>query len=115
MNRSEPKRRKSSDEVFVPFMIYMPPKELKTLKSYAAKTGKSAGAILREGMRIRLNGDKDPYLLGYNDALNKSMSIIASCNEAKIVMPEGRSIEEIINDKLTDEYMEGQAYVKSVF
>lgn len=108
MNPSEKvrKQRKDKNQIFAPFMVYMEPKELQVLKDYAARSGKSAGAILREGMRIRLSGDKDPYALGFNDAIDASIKIVQSVNEAKIVMPSGMSIAQLLTERLEREYME---------
>lgn len=113
MNPSEKvrKKRKEKSQIFAPFMVYMEPKELQSLKEYAARSGKSAGAILREGMRIRLSGDKDPYALGFNDAIDTSIRIVGSMTEAKIVMPSGMSIAELLTEKLEREYMEAIRHV----
>jgi len=105
MNLSR-KRRKSADEIFVPYMVYMAPKELKMLKDYALRANKPATAIMREGMRIRLNGDKDPYALGYNDAIKAAIQIASNLKEMQIVMPSGDSILQLLTDKLEREYME---------
>lgn len=83
-----------------PLMIYMEPKELAKLRKYAKTFNVSISSIAREGVRMRMAGEDDPYNSGYNEALDMAMKIANNTSGAKMMFPSGKSFGELICEEI---------------
>lgn len=84
-----------------PVMIYMDPKELSELKHFARENKLTVSSIARDGIRMRLAGDKEPYNEGFNEALDIAIKIAHKTEWAKITFPSGKSFSDLICDELS--------------
>ena len=83
-----------------PVMIYMDPKELSALKRFAKANDLTVSSIAREGVRMRLAGDNNPYNKGFNEALDVAMSVANKTEGAKMIFPSGKSFGEMVCDEI---------------
>lgn len=83
-----------------PVMIYMDPKELSNLRRYAKLHKVSISSVAREGIRMRMAGEEDPYNSGYNEALDVAMKLTNNTNGAKMMFPSGKSFGQLVCDEI---------------
>jgi hypothetical protein len=83
-----------------PVMIYMDPKELAALKKYAKEKRLSVSLIAREGIRMRMSGDEDPYNAGFNAGLNEAMKITQGTQGAQMMFPSGKSFGALVCEEI---------------
>lgn len=83
-----------------PVMIYMDPKELSALKKFAMENKLTVSSIAREGIRMRLAGDKDPYNKGFNEALELAIQATHKTDGAKFTFPSGKSFSDLVCDEI---------------
>ena len=83
-----------------PVMIYMEPKELASLKRFAKEKRLTVSSIAREGIRMRLSGEEDPYNSGFNDALKMAMELAHNTKGAKMMFPSGKSFGELVCEEI---------------
>jgi hypothetical protein len=81
-------------------MIYMSPEEDEKFTKYARSTQTPKTVIAREGIRMRMSGDKDPYNRGFNDGLNKAMEITQVSEGAKMAFPSGKTFAQNVCDDI---------------
>lgn len=84
-----------------PVMIYMDPKELTALKKFARDKKLTVSSIAREGIRMRLLGDGDPYNSGFNEALRLAMELTHNTKGAKMMFPSGKSFGELVCEEIS--------------
>jgi hypothetical protein len=83
-----------------PLMIYMPPAELADLKKFAKSGKKPVSHVAREGIRMRLAGEDNPYNQGYDDGLNAAMEIAQKTKGAQMRFPSGKSFGQLVCDEI---------------
>lgn len=83
-----------------PLMIYMPPAELADLKKFAKSGKKPVSHVAREGIRMRLAGENNPYNQGYDDGLNAAMEIAQKTKGAQMRFPSGKSFGQLVCDEI---------------
>jgi len=81
-------------------MIYMPPAELADLKKFAKSSKKPVSHVAREGIRMRLAGEDNPYNQGYDDGLNAAMEIAQKTKGAQMRFPSGKSFGQLVCDEI---------------
>jgi hypothetical protein len=81
-------------------MIYMSPEEDARFTKYSKITKTPKTVIAREGIRMRMSGDKDPYNRGFNDGLNKAMEIALVAEGAQMAFPSGRTFAQVVCDDI---------------
>jgi hypothetical protein len=81
-------------------MIYMSPEEDEKFTKYARSTQTPKTVIAREGIRMRMSGDKDPYNRGFNDGLNKAMEVALVAEGAQMAFPSGRTFGQVVCDDI---------------
>lgn len=86
-----------------PVMIYVHQNELKELKGFAKSSKKSVSAIAREGIRMRMSGQKDSYTSGFEDGLNMAMDIVRKNSWAHMTLPNGISVAAILCEAIKSE------------
>lgn len=80
----------------LPLMIYVPPVELAELKNFAKAGNTSVSQIAREGIRMRMDGDKNPYNKGFNDGLTAAMEAAQETEGAQMRFPSGESFGQLV-------------------
>jgi hypothetical protein len=50
----------------------------------------------------------DPYTTGFNDGLNKAITIVSDNKAAQMRFPSGRSFAELVNEDIANARMEEQ-------
>jgi hypothetical protein len=83
-----------------PVMIYVESKELASLKTYAKKTRTTMSQIAREGIRMRMSGNEDPYNNGFADGLNMAMELVKKTKGAQMMFPSGKSFAELVCEEI---------------
>ena len=83
-----------------PVMIYVESKELASLKIYAKKTRTTMSQIAREGIRMRMSGNEDPYNNGFADGLNMAMELVKKTKGAQMMFPSGKSFAELVCEEI---------------
>lgn len=83
-----------------PLMIYVPPAELADLKKFAKTSNKPVSHIAREGIRMRLAGDNNPYNQGFDDGLKAAMEIAKKTKGAQMRFPSGKSFGQLVCDEI---------------
>lgn len=83
-----------------PLMIYLPPTELSDLKKFAKSSKKPVSHIAREGIRMRLAGDDNPYNQGFDDGLKAAMEIAQKTKGAQMRFPSGKSFGQLVCDEI---------------
>jgi hypothetical protein len=81
-------------------MIYVESKELASLKTYAKKTRTTMSQIAREGIRMRMSGNEDPYNNGFADGLNMAMELVKKTKGAQMMFPSGKSFAELVCEEI---------------
>jgi hypothetical protein len=89
-----------SKKKLLPFMTYLEEDEHKRLKKFAKSQRMTMAAVVREGIFMRMNSDKHPYLNGFNDGLNKADTIIKELPASQMRFPSGKSFSELASDEL---------------
>lgn len=83
-----------------PVMIYMHPSEADRLAEYAQKHGIPKTQVAREGISMRMSGEKEPYNEGFNNGLHEAMRITRSIEGAKMMFPSGKSFAQLVCDEI---------------
>ena len=83
-----------------PLMIYLPPAELADLKKFAKSGKKPVSHIAREGIRMRLAGEDNPYNQGFDDGLKAATEIAQKTKGAQMRFPSGKSFGQLVCDEI---------------
>ena len=83
-----------------PVMIYVEPKELAALKKFAKEKRLTVSAVARDGIRMRLANEKEPYNQGFNEGLDVAIKVTNNTEGAKMRFPSGKSFSDLICDEL---------------
>lgn len=81
-------------------MTYLEEDEHKRLKKFAKSKKMTMAAVVREGIVMRLNGDEQPYLCGFNDGLTQADSVVKGLPAAQMRFPSGQSFSDLITVEL---------------
>lgn len=84
-----------------PVMIYMDPNELAALKKFAKKHKLAVSAVAREGIRMRMSGDDDPFNSGFNAGLKLAMDLTGKTQGAQMMFPSGKSFGELVCEEIS--------------
>lgn len=87
-----------------PFMTYLDDAEHVLLKRFAKSKRLTMAQILREGLAMRM-AEVNPYASGFNDGLNKAMSVITAHQASQMRFPSGKSFGELMMDEINKEIM----------
>ena len=79
-----------------PVMIYLHPDERERLTRFAKQMNVPASQIAREGIRMRMEGDDNPYNKGFNEGLNEAMRIVRANKGAEMRFPSGKSFAQLV-------------------
>lgn len=85
----------------MPFMTYLEVAEHVRLKKFAKQKKLAMAKIIREAILLRM-ADKNPYIQGYNEAVNKCIKMIEANTAAQMRFPSGASFAEIITSELSN-------------
>ena len=97
---------------FKPFMAYLDEDDLKKLKAYASKAKLSASQIVREGVAMRVAGENS-FSEGYNQGVNKAISVVHDMEFAKMRFPSGTSFAEAVENELINHMWRDHTKAKS--
>ena len=89
-----------SKKKLLPFMTYLEEDEHKRLKKFAKSKKMTMAAVVREGIVMRLTGDEQPYLCGFNDGLTQADILVKALPAAQMRFPSGQSFSELISVEL---------------
>jgi len=84
---------------FKPFMAYIQEDEIERLRAYAKKTNTPMAQLVREGVSARITDD-NLFAEGFNQGLNKAISVIHELQFAQMRFPSGASYAELIESEL---------------
>lgn len=89
---------KSRFKTVTPVMIYVTPDDKEALSKYALANKMTVSQIVREGVRMRLQGND--FNTGFNDGLNEAIKIVHSTEGAKMMFPSGKSFADLVSENL---------------
>jgi len=89
---------KSRFKTVVPVMIYLTPEDKDALSKYAEKNRMTASQIVREGVRMRLQGND--FNTGFNEGLQEAIKIAHATEGAKMMFPSGKSFAELVSENI---------------
>lgn len=81
------------------FVVYFDESVHRKIKRFAKKAKISMNQLIREGAEQRM-ANNDPYVQGFNAAVNKAMIVVEENNASKMRFPSGKSFAELINEEL---------------
>ena len=93
---SDGTKSKTRFKTVTPVMIYLSPDDKERLTKFATKNKIPATQIAREGIRMRLIGNDNPYNKGFNDGLNEAMRITRANQGAQMKFPSGKSFAQLV-------------------
>lgn len=90
------KEHKNRSKTVVPLMIYVTPEQSAKVKDFAEKNNMAVSQVAREGLNMRMAGDKDPYNSGFNGGLKEAMKIVRATEGARMMFPSGKSFAQLV-------------------
>jgi hypothetical protein len=90
-----------------PFMAYIDESQHKKMTRLSKKINLPMSQLVREAINMRL-ASGDPYTTGFNDGLNKAITIVSDNKAAQMRFPSGRSFAELVNEDIANARMEEQ-------
>ena len=84
-----------------PLLIYIYPDELDKLKKYAKSIKKPVSHIVREGIRMRLSEETNPYNDGFDDGLKTAMDLAKKTKGAQMMFPSGKSFADLVCEEIS--------------
>ena len=91
-----------------PFMAYIDESQHKQMTRLSKKINLPMSQLVREAINMRL-ASGDPYMNGFNDGLNKAVTIVSKNKAAQMRFPSGRSFAELVNEDIANAKMEEQS------
>jgi len=95
-----------------PFMAYLEYAIYADLKKFSKKSNISMSQIVREAIVGRIS-DGDRYVAGFNDGVNKSISVVHANRAAKMRFPSGKSFAELVVENLQQLKQTGGTHEKT--
>jgi uncharacterized membrane protein YgcG len=87
-------------------MIYLTPEDKEALSKYAEDNKMTASQIVREGVRMRLQGND--FNTGFNAGLQEAIKLTHATEGAKMRFPSGKSFADLVSENLTLAIRNGQ-------
>jgi hypothetical protein len=87
-----------------PFMAYIEDAQHNALTKYSKKAKIPMSQLVREAIALRIAPD-NPYRAGFNDGLQKAISVVNANEASKMRFPSGRSFAELINQDIESAMM----------
>jgi hypothetical protein len=97
---------KSRFKTVTPVMIYITPEDKEALTKYAETNKMTASQIVREGVRMRLQGND--FNTGFNAGLQEAIKIAHATEGAKMMFPSGKSFAALVSENITLAIRDGQ-------
>jgi len=91
-----------------PFIAYIDESQHKQMTRLSKKINIPMSQLVREAINMRL-ASGDPYMTGFNDGLNKAVTIVANNKAAQMRFPSGRSFAELVNEEIANAKMGEQS------
>ena len=86
-----------------PLMIYVSPKEISKIKTFAKSRRSTVSQIAREALQAKMAGLNDPFNKGFNAGLKRAMEITMNNPGAQMMFPSGRSFGELVCESIQAE------------
>lgn len=87
-----------------PFIIYISPDDHKKLGKLSKASRKSMTQLVREGLSVTMSS-QNPYASGFNDGLNKAISVVEDLQVSKMRFPSGLSFAELVRAEVEQHTM----------
>jgi len=97
---------KSRFKTVTPVMIYLTPEDKDALTKYANEKKMTASQIVREGVRMRLQGND--FNTGFNAGLQEAIKITHATEGAKMMFPSGKSFATLVSENINSLTRNGQ-------
>jgi uncharacterized membrane protein YgcG len=90
---------KSRFKTVTPIMIYVTPDDKEALSKYALDNKMTVSQIVREGIRMRLQGND--FNSGFNEGIQEAIKITHATEGAKMMFPSGKSFADLVAENVT--------------
>lgn len=80
-------------------MIYVTPDDKEALSKYALDNKMTVSQIVREGIRMRLQGND--FNSGFNEGIQEAIKITHATEGAKMMFPSGKSFADLVAENVT--------------
>jgi hypothetical protein len=80
-------------------MAYLPESQYIQMRRFSTKEKIPMSQLIREAIDIRISKG-DPYIQGFNEALDKALKALNENKAAQMRFPSGKSFAELIGDEL---------------
>jgi hypothetical protein len=97
---------KSRFKTVTPVMIYITPEDKDALTKYAETNKMTASQIVREGVRMRLQGND--FNTGFNAGLQEAIKLTQATEGARMMFPSGKSFADLVSENITSAIRDGQ-------
>jgi len=97
---------KSRFKTVTPVMIYITPEDKDALTKYAENNKMTASQIVREGVRMRLQGND--FNTGFNAGLQEAIKLTQATEGARMMFPSGKSFADLVSENITSAIRDGQ-------
>jgi len=87
-------------------MIYITPEDKDALTKYAENNKMTASQIVREGVRMRLQGND--FNTGFNAGLQEAIKLTQATEGARMMFPSGKSFADLVSENITSAIRDGQ-------
>lgn len=96
-----------------PLMIYVPPKEISKIKSFAKSRRSTVSQIAREALQAKMAGTDDPFNKGFNAGLKRAMEITMASPGSQMMFPSGRSFGDLVCESIQQDIRHEEKAVAS--
>jgi len=96
-----------------PLMIYVPPKEISKIKSFAKSRRSTVSQVAREALQAKMAGIEDPFNQGFNTGLKRAMEIAMQNPGSQMRFPSGKSFGELVCESILQEIRHEERAVAS--
>ncbi|NBX51268.1 ribbon-helix-helix domain-containing protein [bacterium] len=90
-----------------PFMAYIEESQHTQMMRYAKKANIPMSQLVREAIALRI-APTNPYRSGFNDGIDKAMTLVNANKASQMRFPSGKSFAELINEDLESAKMSEQ-------
>ena len=91
-----------------PVMAYIDEAQHTAMAKLSKKTKIPMSQLVREAINMRVSSG-NPYVNGFNDGLNKAISIVSANTASQMRFPSGKSFAELINEEISTANMEEES------
>jgi hypothetical protein len=89
-------------------MAYIDEYQHTAMAKLSKKTKIPMSQLVREAINMRV-ASGNPYVNGFNDGLNKAISIVSANTASQMRFPSGKSFAELINEEISTANMEEES------